>query len=115
MSDGIKSVTMMNFQAPSASFYTSRILKNKAGTDASDIEKVAQDFESYFLYVMLKEMEKTTNSSNKSYMKQTYMSIMYEKVGDYMAKKGIGIKEMIAEHLQKNIKVLKEKGDNNGK
>ncbi len=115
MGDGIKSGAMINFQAPSASFYTSRILKSKPGADGLNIEKVAQDFESYFLYLMLKEMEKTTNSSNKSYMKQTYMSIMYEKVGDYMAKKGIGLKEMITEHLQKNIKVLKEKGDNNGK
>ncbi|HOJ44229.1 MAG TPA: rod-binding protein [Syntrophorhabdaceae bacterium] len=115
MSNEIKLGAMMNFQAPSASFYTSRILKNKTNLDASDIKNVAESFESYFLYVMLKEMEKTTNSSNKSYMRDIYMSIMYEKVGDYIAKKGIGIKDMIAEYLQKNIKVLKEKGDNSGK
>lgn len=112
MDDGIKTGAMLNLQVPSASFYTSRILKNK---NESDVEKVAQDFESYFIYIMLKEMEKTTNSTNKSFMKQTYMSSVYERVGDYIAKKGIGIKDMIVEHLQKNIKVLKEMGDNNGK
>ncbi len=115
MSDGIKTCAMINLQNPPASFYTSRILKDHGNKGAPNIEKIAQDFESFFIYTMLKEMEKTTNSSDKSFMKQTYMSVMYEKLGDYIARKGIGIKEMIAEHMEKNIKVLKEKGDNSGK
>ncbi|MCX7965209.1 MAG: hypothetical protein N2596_01090 [Syntrophorhabdaceae bacterium] len=114
MDNSIKNGAMINLQVPSASLYTSRILKGKAKNE-SDVEKVASDFESYFLYIMMKEMEKTTNGTNKSFMKQTYMSVMYEKLGDYIAKKGIGIKEMIAEHLKKNIKVLKEIGDNSDK
>jgi len=115
MSDGIKAGAMVNLQTPPASFYTSRILKNHDSKGAPNVEKIAQDFESFFIYMMLKEMDKTTNSSGKNFMKQTYMSVMYEKLGDYMSKKGIGIKEMIAEHMEKNIKVLKEKGDNTGK
>ncbi|MCX8111074.1 MAG: rod-binding protein [Syntrophorhabdaceae bacterium] len=115
MSDGIKTGAMINLQNPPASFYTSRILKNHGQKDESNIEKVAQDFESFLIYTMLKEMEKTVSSSGKSFMKQTYMSVMYEKLGDYIAKKGIGIKDMVAEHMKKNIKVLKEMGDNNGK
>ncbi len=115
MSDGIKAGAMVNLQTPPASFYTSRILKNHDSKGAPNVEKIAQDFESFFIYMLLKEMDKTTNSSGKNFMKQTYMSVMYEKLGDYMSKKGIGIKEMIAEHMEKNIKVLKEKGDNTGK
>lgn len=114
MDNGIKSGSMINFQSPSASFYTNRILKSKVKYE-SDIDKVAHDFESYFVFIILKEMEKTTNSSNKNFIKQTYMSAVYEKVGDYIANKGIGIKDIISEYLQKNIKVLKEKSDNSGK
>ncbi len=115
MGDGIKTGAMMNLQNPPASFYTNRIMKNHGTQGALHIEKIAQDFESFFIYTMLKEMDKTINSSDKSFMKQTYMSVMYEKIGDYMARKGIGLKEMIQEHLEKNIKVLKKMGDNTGK
>lgn len=115
MSDGIKTGAMINLQSPPASFYASRILKHHEQKNESNIEKVAQDFESFLIYTMLKEMEKTVSSSDRSFMKQTYMSVMYEKLGDYIAKKGIGIKDIISEHMKKNIKVLKEMGDNNGK
>jgi len=40
------------------------------------------------------------------------MSLVYEKAADFMAKKGIGIKEMLVEHMEKNTKVLSTNGDN---
>ena len=35
------------------------------------------------------------------------MSIFYEKVGDYLSKRGIGIKEAIMRYLQERAKVLR--------
>jgi Rod binding domain-containing protein len=61
----------------------------------------------------MKELGKTTESSKKSYAEQTYMSIMYEKMGDYLSRKGLGIKDMLIKYAEdRNIKVLKGTGDN---
>jgi Rod binding domain-containing protein len=86
-----------------------------------DAEKVGQDFESYFITTMLKELEKTTHLTKKSYGEETYMSIMYEKLGDYLAKKGLGIKGMIQKYVERadavadTAKVFQENGDNRDK
>ena len=78
-----------------------------------DQEKVCEGFESYFILNILKEMEKTTHISKKGFKEQTYMSIVYEKAADFLAHKGIGIKEMLMKYAdQGNAKVLKESGDN---
>ena len=81
---------------------------------AQETEKVCEGFESYLILNMLKEMEKTTQlSKKKGYMEQTYMSIVYEKVADYLAHKGIGVKDMLMRYADRgNAKVLKESGDN---
>jgi Rod binding domain-containing protein len=76
------------------------------------IEKTAEQFESFLIYSMLKELEKATYSTKKSYAEQTQMSLFYEKVGEVMAKKGIGIKEMIAKYAERGAKVLDENGEN---
>ena len=55
-------------------------------------------------------MQKTTQFSKKGYTEQTYMSIVYEKVADYLADKGIGVKEMLMRYADKeNAKVLLKK------
>lgn len=69
--------------------------------DTRDAEKVGREFESFFLYFMLKELDKTTHVEKKSYMSETYRSIAYEKVGEYLAKKGIGIREMLVKYMEK--------------
>ena len=76
-------------------------------------QKLGEDFESYFLTNMLKELDKTTHLSKKSYQKETYTSIMYEKLGEYLAKKGVGIKEMLMKYMERaeTSKVLEESGD----
>ena len=63
------------------------------------MEKAAEDFESFFLSNMLKEMGKASQLTKKGYAEETEMSIFYEKVGDYLAKRGIGIKEAIMKYL----------------
>ena len=82
--------------------------------DSKTVQKLGEDFESYFLTNMLKELDKTTHLSKKSYQKETYTSIMYEKLGEYLAKKGVGIKEMLMKYMERaeTSKVLEESGDN---
>jgi Rod binding domain-containing protein len=76
-------------------------------------EKVARDFESFFIFTMIKEMEKATLSSKKGFMQETYMSVVYEKLGEYLAGKGMGLKEAITKYLERdNIKVSASKVDN---
>jgi Rod binding domain-containing protein len=82
-----------------------------------DPEKMAGEFESYLIFTILKEMEKTTEFSGKKKKstEQTYMSIAYEKVAESLAKKGIGIKEMIMRYAERaDAKVLTPKDDNTG-
>lgn len=93
--------------------YTAGISGKGAGADREKLEKVAEDFESYLIFNMLKEFEKTTFKQNKGYMEHTYMSILYERLGDFIADKGIGIKDMVMKNMESGIsKVITGKGDN---
>ena len=89
------------------------LLKTK---DSKTAKKLAEDFEAFFVTTMLKEMDKTTQVTKKSFMKETYSAIMYEKLGEYVAKKGIGIKDMLMKYMERGgeAKVSNETGDNNG-
>ena len=90
-----------------------KIVSRQVNAKELSVEKVAQDFESFLIFTMMKEMEKTTHTSKKSYTEETYMTLMYEKVADYLSKKGLGIKDMLVKYMgDRNIKVFKEKGDN---
>ena len=76
-------------------------------------EKICKGFESFFIFNMLKEMEKSTHFEKKGYAEETYMSMVYEKVADFIADKGIGIKDMLMRYMSKeNTKVVGESGDN---
>ena len=72
----------------------------KAGRRQS-MEKAAEGFESFFIYNMLKELDKASQFTKKSYTQETEMSIFYEKVADFLAKRGIGIKEAIMKYLSR--------------
>ncbi len=70
---------------------------------SQSMEKAAEGFEAYFLTNMLKEMSKTTQfDDKKSFAEETEMSIFYEKVGEFLAKKGVGIKDAILRYLSRN-------------
>jgi Rod binding domain-containing protein len=75
------------------------------------IEKTAEQFESFLVYSMLKEFGKAMNVTKKSYAEQTQMSLFYEKIGEFVAKKGIGIKDMIARYTERGAKVLHGNGE----
>lgn len=64
--------------------------------DPEQAERVAEDFEALFILNMLKELDKTTKLTEKGYMEETYMAIVYDKVSQFLAKnKGLGIKDML--------------------
>jgi len=78
-----------------------------------DKEKVCKNFEAYFINNILQQLQKTTQFSKKGYTEQTYMSVVYEKVADYLADKGIGVKEMLMRYADRgNAKVFQKSGDN---
>jgi Rod binding domain-containing protein len=75
------------------------------------VEKTAEQFESFFIFSMLKEFGKAMGVTKKSYAEDAEMSIFYEKVGDLLAKKGIGIKEMIVRYAERGAKVSDMNGE----
>jgi Rod binding domain-containing protein len=79
-----------------------------------NLDKALEGFESFFLFTMLKELDKTTHfTKKKGCTEQTYMTVAYEKLGDYLAKKGVGIKEAMQRYLDRGVaKVSNAKGDN---
>ncbi len=114
MSESLKSV-MAEVQ-PSISMAGTRFNKTMSDASGSDREKVCQNFESFMLFSMLKYMEKTTKMSKKGYSEETYMAMVYEKVADFLAEKGVGIKEILMKYTEKeNIKVNPAIGDNKSK
>jgi len=81
-----------------------------------DKEKVCKNFESYMIFSMLRHLEKTAKMSNKGYAEETYMAMVYEKVADFLADKGIGVKEVLMRYSDReNAKVISQSGDNTGK
>jgi Rod binding domain-containing protein len=70
------------------------------------MEKVAGDFEALFIFNMLKELDKTTHLTKKGYAEETYMSVVYDKVSQFIAKnKGLGIKELLMRYSERgNVK-----------
>ena len=65
------------------------------------MEKAAEGFESFYILTMLKELDKTAHFTEKGYTEETEMAIFYEKVADYLSKRGIGIKEVIMKYLSR--------------
>lgn len=72
------------------------------------LKKACKLFESYFLFLLLKEMDKAARIEKKTLSVDTWMSFLYEKLSDHLAERGTGIKEM----LEKALKFYREKDDN---
>lgn len=114
MSDSAKAITM-SFRPPVS---TNDVMSDRMVSSSSegDREKVCQNFESYMIYSMLKHLEKTTKMSKKGYAEETYMAMVYEKVADFIADKGVGIKDMLMKYSDReNAKVISGSGDNTSK
>jgi Rod binding domain-containing protein len=89
-------------------------IKGLSGRSDKDLKGACEGFEAYLVYTMLQECQRTTSLSEKSQAEQTYFSMMNEKVAEVVARKGIGVKEMLLRYLKgtENPKVMQEKADN---
>ncbi len=74
----------------------------KGGRSAKDTKAACEGFEAYLVSTMLNQLQKTTGSSEKSYAEQTYFSMFHEKVAEFVAKKGIGIKDVLMRYLERS-------------
>jgi Rod binding domain-containing protein len=77
-------------------------------------EKACQNFESFFVSLLLNELQKTISlSEKKSFMDQNYMTMVNQKVSEFIAEKGIGIKDVLMRYLeQEGVKVSHSSADN---
>ncbi len=100
---------------PDQSLFTQEsALKGIKGKSTKDLKSACEGFEAYLVSTMLKQLQKTTGSAEKSYAEQTYFSMFHEKVAEFVAKKGIGIKDVMMRYLQRgqNAKVPSGTADN---
>jgi len=75
------------------------------------VEKAAEAFESYFLNTIFQEFAKANELTKKSFAEETQMSLFYEKVADIIAKRGIGLKEMLSRYMERGAKVSDKNGE----
>jgi len=76
-------------------------------TTEEEIEEVAKGFDAMFLRLLVKEMKKTVQRSSlmgedSSAMKM-YDDMMDEHLADAMAEQGLGIGNMVREHLKEHV------------
>lgn len=78
-------------------------IQSLTGTEKNagpNVEKACENFESFFVSMLMNELQKTANLTEKSFMDQNYMTIVNQKVSEFIAKKGIGIKEVLMRYLE---------------
>jgi Rod binding domain-containing protein len=92
-------------------------VKGLSGKNAKDLKAACEGFEAHLVFTMLNELQKASGLAEKSSTEQTYFSMLNEKVAEVVAKKGIGVKEMLMRYLQdvKKPKVLDGTADNTQK
>ncbi len=92
-------------------------IKSLTGRSDKDLKAACEGFEAYLIYTMLQECQKTVSFSEKNNSEQTYFSMMNERVAEVVARKGIGVKEMLMRYLKdtQNAKVMQETADNTEK
>jgi len=73
-----------------------------------ELMKACQDFESIFLNIMLQEMRNSVpkdDLTEKSFGRDIFESMLYEKYADEMAKtNSVGLAKIIYDQLSKNLK-----------
>ena len=104
----------MDVRSPSSwfDFHSLADLKAKASAQPEDASKgVAQQFESLFLNIMLKEMRKTVNRSGLlgSEAMETYEQIFDQQIALGMSKAGgIGLAPFIQQYIDKTTQTTAE-------
>ena len=75
------------------------------GAGKATAEEAARQFESFFLYMLLKEMDKTVSRSSlfgDSLASRFYREMYYERLSDAMSARGspLGVSELLLSQLQ---------------
>jgi peptidoglycan hydrolase FlgJ len=86
---------------------TKTIVVNGKKEDPQKLKKACEDFESIFTYYLLKNMRNTIPNSTKSNTftgKDTYNTIMDQKIAENLSHKGkgLGLSKILFEQLTKN-------------
>jgi len=71
------------------------------------LKKACQEFEALFLYQILKGLDRTVPRSGlfpKSMQKDIYQDLFYQEVSRSLAKRGIGLGELLYRKLSKTLK-----------
>lgn len=63
-------------------------------------EKACENFEAFFVSILMNELQKTAGFSDKSFMEQSYMTVANQKVSEFIARNGIGIKDMLMRYIE---------------
>lgn len=79
--------------------------KEISAKEKAELKKACQEFESFFNYYLLKNMDKTVmrseNSLNGSRPMQFYREMLYERIADNTAEKGTGLSQSMNAQMQK--------------
>ncbi len=99
---------------PDQTLFLKENVKGLSSRSTKDLKSACEGFEAYLVQTMLNQLQKTTGSTGKSYAEQTYFSMFHEKVAEFVAKKGIGIKDVLMRYLERgqHAKVPAETADN---
>jgi Rod binding domain-containing protein len=81
-----------------------------------EIGKAARMLESYFLFVLLKEMGRLARLQGGDFSTDTYTTLLFDRLADFLARRGVGLAEMLEKGLkEKVLKFYGEIGDNKRK
>lgn len=72
--------------------------------EKAELDKACKEFESFFTYYMLKNMDKTVirsdNSPGNSRAMQFYREMLYERIADSSSEKGVGLSQSMSTQMQ---------------
>lgn len=89
------------------SSFKDKLEKAKDSGDKEELREAAQEFESYFVGLLLKEMRKGTQALESGFIEKSHSREMFESMYDEELSKsiskngGIGLADMIYEQLSK--------------
>lgn len=106
--------TSQKEEADAASFQDA-LDKAVASGDKEQLKKVAQQFESIFMHMMLKSMRSTVGDgglTEKSHAREIFESMFDQELADTMAESGdLGIADLIYKQMEKYVSAASEEDD----
>lgn len=94
MSKMLEDVRFLNFQS---------LQKGKEKDYLKEKKEVLSQFEAFFIHILLKEMGRSFKISSSSFTHNLIFDLFLEKVSEFAAKKGLGIREEISRILREDL------------